>query len=167
MRNLRVWRTLGLTVIGHGTLLKVMWQLEWEGSLGGDSVYFSRSVMSDSFRPHGLPARLPCPSPTPEVCSNSCPLSWWCHPTISSSVAPSPPAFNLSQHQGLSNEFALCIMWWKYWSSSFSISPFDESHFRISINKEREIKSIGEDVEKRERSLIVDGSINWYCPCGK
>ena len=50
---------------------------------------FSHSVMSDSFRPHGLQhTRLPCPSPTPRVCSNSCPLSWSCHPTISSSVIP-------------------------------------------------------------------------------
>ena len=45
---------------------------------------------------------LTCPSPTPGACSNSCPLSRWCHPNISSSVIPSPPAFNLSQHQGLS-----------------------------------------------------------------
>ena len=52
-------------------------------------VQFSRSVVSDSFRPHGLQhARLPCPSPTPGVYSNSCPLHWWCHPTISSSVVP-------------------------------------------------------------------------------
>ena len=43
--------------------------------------------MSDSLQTHGLQhARLPCPSPTPRACSNSCPLSWWCHPTISSSV---------------------------------------------------------------------------------
>ena len=43
----------------------------------------------DSLRPHGLQqARLPCPSPTPEACSNSCPSSRWCHPTISSSVIP-------------------------------------------------------------------------------
>ena len=48
--------------------------------------------------PHALQhARLPCPSPTPRTCSNSCPLSWWCHPTISSSVIHSLPAFNLSQ----------------------------------------------------------------------
>ena len=46
-------------------------------------------------------ARLPCPSPTPRTCSNSCPLSRWCHPTISSSVVPFSPRFNLSQHQGL------------------------------------------------------------------
>ena len=48
---------------------------------------FTHSVVSDSLRPHGLQhARLPCPSPTPGAYSNSCPLSWWCHPTISSSV---------------------------------------------------------------------------------
>ena len=45
--------------------------------------------MLDSLWPHGLQhARLPCPSPSPGVCSNSCPLSWWYHPTTSSSVAP-------------------------------------------------------------------------------
>ena len=66
------------------------------------SVQFSRSVMSDSLWPHGLQhARLPCPSPTPGACSNSCLLSQWYHPTISTSVIPSPLAFNLSQHQGL------------------------------------------------------------------
>ena len=53
------------------------------------SLQFSCSVMSDSLWPHGLQhARLPCLSPTPGVCSNSCPLSRWCHPTISSSVVP-------------------------------------------------------------------------------
>ena len=53
------------------------------------SVQFSRSVMSDSLRPHELQhARLPCPSPTPRVYSNSCPSSRWCHPAISSSVVP-------------------------------------------------------------------------------
>ena len=45
--------------------------------------------VSNSLRPHGLqPASLPCPSPTPRACSNSCPSSQWCHPTISSSVIP-------------------------------------------------------------------------------
>ena len=53
------------------------------------SVQFSCSVMSDSLRHHGLQhARSPCPSPTPKVYPNSCPLSWWCHPTISPSVIP-------------------------------------------------------------------------------
>ena len=53
------------------------------------SVQFSQSVVFDSLRSHGLQhARLPCPSPTPGACSNSCPLSQWCHPIISSSVVP-------------------------------------------------------------------------------
>ena len=57
--------------------------------------------MSNSLRPHGLQHSMPpCPSPTPRVCPNSCPLSWWCHPTISSSVIlfSSCP---LPQHQSL------------------------------------------------------------------
>ena len=54
-----------------------------------DSVQFSRSVMSDSLRSHRLQhARLPCPPTTPRTYSNSCPLSWWYHPAISSSVIP-------------------------------------------------------------------------------
>ena len=53
------------------------------------SVQFSCSVVSDSLRPHeSQHARPPCPSQTPTVYSNSCPLSQWCHPTISSSVIP-------------------------------------------------------------------------------
>ena len=53
------------------------------------SVQYSHSVMSDSLLPHGLQhTRLPCPWPTPGVYPNSCPLSPWCHPTISSSVVP-------------------------------------------------------------------------------
>ena len=52
-------------------------------------VQFSHSVVSNSLRPHGPQhTRLPCPSPTPRTCSNSCPSSPWCHPTISSSVVP-------------------------------------------------------------------------------
>ena len=54
-----------------------------------NSLQFSCSVLSNSLRPRGLQhARLPCPSPTPTVYSNSCPLSPWCHPTILSSVIP-------------------------------------------------------------------------------
>ena len=63
-------------------------------------VQFSFSVVYNSLRLHGLQhARLPCPSPAPRACSNSCPLSQWCHPTTLPS--PSPPAFSLSQHQDL------------------------------------------------------------------
>ena len=65
------------------TLLLCFWTESWP------SVQFSRSVVSSSWRPHRLQhARPPCPSSTPVVYSNSCLLSWWCHPTISSSVAP-------------------------------------------------------------------------------
>ena len=54
-----------------------------------NAVQFSHLVVSNSLWPHGLQhARLPCPSPTPGACSDSCPLSLWCHPTISSTVVP-------------------------------------------------------------------------------
>ena len=54
-----------------------------------NSVQFSRSVMSNSLWPHGLQhARLPCPSPNPGACPNSCPLSQWYHTIISSSIIP-------------------------------------------------------------------------------
>ena len=66
------------------------------------SVQFSCLVMSDSLRPHEPQhARPACPSPTPGVYPNSCPLSRWCHPTILSSIIPFLPALNLSQHRGL------------------------------------------------------------------
>ena len=62
----------------------------------------SHKVMSDSLRPHRLQhTRLPCPPLSPRVCSDSCPLSRWCHPTISSSVVPSPAIPNPSQHHSL------------------------------------------------------------------
>ena len=58
--------------------------------------------MSISLQSHRLKhIRFPCPSLSPEVCSNSCPLSWWCHPNISSSVTPSPLSLNLFWHQSL------------------------------------------------------------------
>ena len=66
------------------------------------SVQFSRSVMSDSLRPHeSQHARPPCPTPTPGVHPDARPCSQWCHPAISSSVVPFPPARNPSQHQSL------------------------------------------------------------------
>ena len=98
------------------------------------SVQFSRSVMSDSLQPHGLQhARLPCPSPTPRACSNSSPLSRWCHPTISSchpllllpSIFPSIRVF--------SKESVLHIRWPNYWSFSFNISPSNEHPGLISF----------------------------------
>ena len=61
----------------------------------------SRSRVWLFVTPEPQHARPPCSSLSPGVYSNSCPLSQWCHPTISPSVIPSPPAFSLSQHQGL------------------------------------------------------------------
>ena len=62
------------------------------------SVQFSRSFVSDSSRPHGLQhTRFLCPSPTPGTCSNSCPSSRWCHPTISSSVSSRLQSFPASR----------------------------------------------------------------------
>ena len=91
-------------------------------------VQFSHSVMSDSLWPHGHQhTRLPCPSPTPGAYSNSCPLRWWCHPTISSSVGLLfllPSIF--PQIRVFSNELVLCLRWPKHWSFSFSIIPSNE-----------------------------------------
>ena len=88
-----LWK-LAATLWGHSHS-PVEWSL-WRGTEAcsqqpGEfsSIQFSHSVVSDSLQPHGLQrARLPCPSPTPRTCSNSCPSSQWCHPSISSSVVP-------------------------------------------------------------------------------
>ena len=95
---------------------------------------FSRSVVSESLQPHGLQhIRPPCLSPTPRVYTNSCPLSQWCHPTISSChpllLLPSIfPSIRVS-----SNESVLHIRWPKYWSFSFSITPSNEYSGLISF----------------------------------
>ena len=84
--------------------------------------------MSDSLWPHGLQhTRPPCPSSTPRVYSNSCPLSWWWHPTILSSVVPFSfclQAFNPFQHQGLFQWVGSSHQVARYWSFNFSISPY-------------------------------------------
>ena len=102
------------------------------------SVHFSCSVMSDSLRSHeSQHVRPPCPSPTPRVYPNSCPLSQWCHPTISSSVIPfssCPQSLPASESFPVSQ---LCMRWPKYWSFSFSIIPSKERpgliHFRMGL----------------------------------
>ena len=83
----------------------------------------SCSAVSNSLWPHGLQhTRLLCPSPSPRVCSNSCPLRRWCHPTISSSVIPFSCSLQSFPGPGsFSNESALCISWPKYWSFRMDI----------------------------------------------
>ena len=87
------------------------------------SVQFSPSVVSVSLQRHGLQhARLPCSSPTLEAYSSSCPSTWWCHPTISSSL---PRLFLPSIFPNIrvfSNESVLPIRWANNWSFNFSIS---------------------------------------------
>ena len=83
--------------------------------------------MSNSLRPHeSQHAKPPCPSPTPGVYPNSCPLNQWCHPTISycRPLLPLPSVF--PSIRVFSNESALRIRWPKYWSFSFNISPSNE-----------------------------------------
>ena len=93
-------------------------------------IQFSLSVMSDSLRPHeSQHARPPCPSPAPGVHSNSCPSSWWCHPSISSSVVV--PSSSCPQSLQASGSFP--VRWPKYWSFSFSISPSKEHQGLISF----------------------------------
>ena len=98
------------------------------------SVQFTHSVISDSLWPHEPQhARPPCPLPTPGVCSNSYPLSWWCHPTISSSVVPFSSCFQSFPASRSSNESALCIRWPKFWNFIFSSIPSNEYSGLISF----------------------------------
>ena len=93
---------------------------------------FSRST-SDPLQPHGLQhARLPCPSPTPGACSNSCPSSRWCHPTITSSVIP----------------FSSCL--WSFPASG----PFPMSQFFVSGGQ-----SIGVSVST---SVLPVNTQDWF-----
>ena len=112
------------------------------------SVQFSHSVMSDSLQPHGLQqARLPWSLLTPRACSNSCPLSRWCHPTISSchpllllpSIFPSTRVFSNEsvlhkvlelqlQHQSFQWIFKVDFLWkwkWKLYSHAQLCDPMD------------------------------------------
>ena len=100
------------------------------------SVQFSRSVVSNSLRPHEPQhARPPCPSPTPAVHPNPCPSSWWCHPTISSSVVPfaSCPQSSLA-----SGSFQMSQLFaWGGWSigvsGSASVLPLNTQDWLISF----------------------------------
>ena len=97
-------------------------------------LFFSHSVMSDSLQPHGLQhARPPCPSLSPEFAQTHV---HWVSDTLQPShplSCPSPPAFNLSQHQGLFQGWVLGFRWPKDWSFPFSISPSNEYSGLISF----------------------------------
>ena len=110
------------------------YKLQSFGQVQIRSDQISRSVVSDSLRPHeSQHARPPCPSQTPGVHSDSCPSSQWCHPVISSSVVPfssCPQSLPASESFPMSQ---LCMRWPKYWSFSFSISPSKEIPGLISF----------------------------------
>ena len=91
------------------------------------------------FVPHGLQhTRLLCPSLSPWVCSNSYPLSQWCHPIISSPVIPFSSCLqSFPASEFFSNESILHIGWPNYWSFSFSISPSNEYSGLISFRIDR------------------------------
>ena len=92
---------------------------------------FSGSVVSDSVQHHGLQhARLPCPSPISKVYSNSCPSSWWCHPTISSSVVPCLQSFPVSGSFLMTQLFTSGA---KVLEFHFNISPSNEYSKLISF----------------------------------
>ena len=112
--------------------LKGLHNLMWS-FLCISSVQLSHSVMSDSLRPHGLQhTRPPCSSTAPGVCSNSCPLSQWCHLTISFSIIPfssclqsflAPGSFPMSQFFSSGGQ----------WNFSFGINPSNEYSGLISF----------------------------------
>ena len=106
--------------------------------IDGDKVVFqfsSVTLLCPTLQTHGLQhARLPCLSPTPEAYSKSCPLSQWCHATISFSIIPfSSRLQSFTASGSFSNESVLCIRWPKYWSFNFSISPSNEYWGLISF----------------------------------
>ena len=100
----------------------------------------SHSVVSNSLRPHGLQhTRLPCPSLTPRACSDSCPSSWWCHPTISSSVIP----------------FSSCLQSFPA-SGSFPVSQF------FASGGQRIRPSASASVLPNEYSGLISSRIDWF-----
>ena len=112
----------------------MLWNVDLYGFMGSQwlrvySVQFS-SVQSLSGVQLFLDPRPPCPSPIPGVYPNSCPLSWWCHLIISSSLLLPSIFPNI---RVFANEPALRIRWPKYWSFSFNISPSNEHPALISF----------------------------------
>ena len=121
----------------------------------GGWVQFSRSVVSDPLWPHGLQHdRLPCPSPTPGACSKSCPLSRWCHLTVSFSVVPFSSCLQSCPASGsfpVSHLFTSGVQI-GVWSFNFSSSPSNEYSGLISFRIDEDTQ--GERKNYMFRSLI-------------
>ena len=123
---------------------------------------FSHSVVSDFSWPHGLQhTRLPCPSPSPRACSNSCPLSQWCHPTVSSFVISFSSCLQSYSASGSFPVIQLFTLVGQYWNFSFSFSPSNEYSGLISFKigwfdlpaVQRTLKSILQHYSSKNRSL--------------
>ena len=97
------------------------------------SLHFSCFVMSDSVTLWTTACQASCPSPILRACSDSCPLSQWCHPTISSSRSLLLPPSVFPSMRVSSSESVLPIRWPKHWSFSFSINPSSEYSGLISF----------------------------------
>ena len=128
------------------------------------SVQFSRSVVSDSLWPHEPQhTRPPCPSQTPGVYSNPCPLSQWCHPAISSSVIPFsswPQSLPASESFPMNQ---LCMRWPTYWSFSFSISPSNEHPGLISFRMDwLDLLAVQGTLKSLLQHHISKASILWH-----
>ena len=121
----KVWIIIQVMIARVVYMIEMSYRLLFWSNSGLVLLSFSCWVMSNSLWPHGPQhARLPCPSLSPRVCSNSCPLSWWGHPIISSSVTSFsfyPQSFPAARSFPMSQLFALNSS--RYWSFSFSISP--------------------------------------------
>ena len=88
--------------------------------------FSSVTQLCPTLQPHeSQHAGPPCPSPTPGACLNSCPLTWWCHPTYLILCCPLLPPSVFPSIRVLSNESVLHIRWPKYWSFSFMLVPWN------------------------------------------
>ena len=123
--------------------------------------------MSDSFQPHGLQhVRLLCHLLSPGVCLNSCPLSRWCHPTISSSANPLSSCLESFPASG---SFPMSqLRWPKYWSFRFNISPSNEYSGFISFRIDwLDLCSIRDSQESSPtpqfESSFLGNKMGYYC----
>ena len=126
------------------------------------SQFSSVTQSCPTLQSHGLQhTRPPCPSPTPGVYSNSCPLSQWCHPTISSSV--SPFSFSLQCFPASGSFPVLHIRWPKYWSFSFNISPSNEYSGLISFRMDwLDLLAVQGTFKSLLQNHSSKASILWY-----
>ena len=131
--NQRNWKCISITKIYSQVFTIALFMIAklWKQRRCLLVQFSSVAQLCPTLRAHGLQhARLPCPSPTPEACSNSCPLSQWCHLILCHPLLLPSIFFSI---RIFSNESVLHIRWSKYWSFSFSISPFNEYSGLISF----------------------------------